>query len=163
MLTHIIPTPNEEDWSDHMKFWFKYDLIRTEVPSTPSDPTRVQTHDLQIMTVHFMSLRCLLYTTWPSLTSFKKWNVLPHYLRTRLTAHVMCGMTFDLEIFKLRKILVIYDTECSYWDQVSLNNPKIFCVFTDIFLFMRKSPQSNFLMWLMGLILFHVAQGKETR
>ena len=35
-------------------FWFKYNL------GEKFDPTRVRIHNLQIMTVHFMSLRCLL-------------------------------------------------------------------------------------------------------
>ena len=43
------------------------------------DPTGVRTHDLQIMTVYFMSLRRLLLTTLPSVTS-KKRNVLRYYL-----------------------------------------------------------------------------------
>ena len=34
--------------------------LRAEVPSTSFDPTGPQTHDLQIMTAHFMSLRRLL-------------------------------------------------------------------------------------------------------
>ena len=37
-------------------------------PHLKFDPTGVRTHDLQIMTVQFMSLRRLLLTTWPSLT-----------------------------------------------------------------------------------------------
>ena len=40
-------------------FWFKYDLgQKHHAPQV--DPTGVQTHDLQIMTVQFMSLRRLL-------------------------------------------------------------------------------------------------------
>ena len=44
------------------------------------------------------------------------------YAITRLTAHFMCGLTSDLAICKFRKGMVIHDTECPYWDQVSLNN-----------------------------------------
>ena len=36
-------------------FWFKYDLGQ-KLPTF--DQTEVQTHDLKIMTVQFMSLRC---------------------------------------------------------------------------------------------------------
>ena len=36
-------------------FWIKYDLDR-RTTHPKFDPTGVQTHDLQIMTVHFMSL-----------------------------------------------------------------------------------------------------------
>ena len=41
---------------------------------------------------------------------------------TRLTAHFMCGLMSDLLICKFIKCMVIHDTECPYWDQVSLNN-----------------------------------------
>ena len=41
-------------------FWFKYDLGEKYYMDPNFDPTRVQTHDLQIMTVHFMSLKRLL-------------------------------------------------------------------------------------------------------
>ena len=34
----------------------------------------------------------------------------------------MCGVTSDLVICKFSKSTVIHDTECPYWDQVSLNN-----------------------------------------
>ena len=34
----------------------------------------------------------------------------------------MCGMMSHLVICKFRKSMVIHDTECPYWDQVSLNN-----------------------------------------
>ena len=34
----------------------------------------------------------------------------------------MCGFISDLVICKFRKSMVIHDTECPYWDQVSLNN-----------------------------------------
>ena len=44
------------------------------------------------------------------------------YAITRLTAHYMCGLRFDLVICNFRKCMVIHDTECPYWDQVSLNN-----------------------------------------
>ena len=41
-------------------FWIKYDLgQKYYVPKF--DPTEVRTHDLQIMTVHFMSLRHLMH------------------------------------------------------------------------------------------------------
>ena len=44
------------------------------------------------------------------------------YTFTRLTAHLMCSLTSDLVICKFSKRMVIHDTECPYWDQVSLNN-----------------------------------------
>ena len=34
----------------------------------------------------------------------------------------MCSLMSDLMISKFRKTMVIHDTECPYWDQVSLNN-----------------------------------------
>ena len=34
----------------------------------------------------------------------------------------MCSLISDLVIFKFRKSMVIHDTECPYWDKVSLNN-----------------------------------------
>ena len=36
----------------------------------------------------------------------------------------MCGWVYDLVICKFRKSMVVHDTECPYWDQVSLNNTK---------------------------------------
>ena len=39
--------------------WIKYDLDRSTTHPN-FDPTGVQTHDIQVMTVHFMSLRLLL-------------------------------------------------------------------------------------------------------
>ena len=44
------------------------------------------------------------------------------YAITRLTAHFMCGLMSGLVICKFGKIMVMHDTECLYWDQVSLNN-----------------------------------------
>ena len=44
------------------------------------------------------------------------------YAITRLTAHFTCGLMSDLVICKFRKSIIIHDTECRYWDQVSLNN-----------------------------------------
>ena len=38
-------------------YWLKYNSDRSTT-HPKSDPTRVQTHDFQIMTVHFMPLRC---------------------------------------------------------------------------------------------------------
>ena len=40
-------------------FWIKYDLGRSTT-HPKFDPTGIQTHDLQIMTAHFMSLKHLL-------------------------------------------------------------------------------------------------------
>ena len=34
----------------------------------------------------------------------------------------MCDLMSDLVICKVRKSVVIHDTECPYWDQVSFNN-----------------------------------------
>ena len=36
----------------------------------------------------------------------------------------MCGLMSDLVICNFRKSMVTHDTECPYWDQVSLNNTK---------------------------------------
>ena len=36
----------------------------------------------------------------------------------------MCGLIPDLVISNFIKNMVIHDTECPYWDQVSLNNTK---------------------------------------
>ena len=44
------------------------------------------------------------------------------YAISRLTAHYMCGLMSDLVICNFRKSMVMHDTECPYWDQVSLNN-----------------------------------------
>ena len=44
------------------------------------------------------------------------------YANTRLTAHIICGLMSDLVICNFRKSMVIHDTECPYWNQVSLNN-----------------------------------------
>ena len=44
------------------------------------------------------------------------------YAITRLTANFMCGLISDLVICKFRKSMIIHDTKCPYWDQVSLNN-----------------------------------------
>ena len=46
------------------------------------------------------------------------------YAITRLTAHFMCWLMFDLVICNYRQSMVIHDTECPYWDQGSLNNTK---------------------------------------
>ena len=44
---------------------------------------------------------------------------------TRLTANfIMCSLMSDMLICKFIKSVVIHDTECPYWDQVSLNNTK---------------------------------------
>ena len=45
------------------------------------------------------------------------------YAITRLRAHFICGLLSDLVICKIIwKRMVIHDTECPYWNQVSLNN-----------------------------------------
>ena len=46
------------------------------------------------------------------------------YAITRPTAHSasMCGLMSDWVICKFRKCMITHDTECTYWDQVSLNN-----------------------------------------
>ena len=44
------------------------------------------------------------------------------YAITRLIAHFICGWMSARVICKVRKSMVIHDTECPYWDQVSLNN-----------------------------------------
>ena len=49
---------------------------------------------------------------------------------TRLTAHFMCGLmsgpdVWSADLHLLIKSMVIHDTECPYWDQVSLNNTNL--------------------------------------
>ena len=44
------------------------------------------------------------------------------YTITRLTASFMCGLMSDVVKCKFRKSMVIHDTKCPHWDQVSLNN-----------------------------------------
>ena len=39
-----------------------------------------------------------------------------------LTARLMSGLMSDLVICNFRKSMVMHDTECPYWDQVSLSN-----------------------------------------
>ena len=46
------------------------------------------------------------------------------YAIASLIAHFMCGLMSDLVICKFRKSMVMYDTKCPYWDQVSLINTK---------------------------------------
>ena len=56
--------------------------------------------------------------------SHKPWGRLKwSYAVTRLTAHFMCGLVSYMVTCKFRKKVVIHDTECPYWDQVSLKNP----------------------------------------
>ena len=43
---------------------------------------------------------------------------------TRLTTHFTCGLMSGLVICEHRKLLVIHNTKCPYWDQVSINNPR---------------------------------------
>ena len=69
------------------------------------DPTRVQTHDLQIMTVHV--------TETPSHKPWRKIEVTICKI-TRLTAHFMYVLMSGLVICELRKIIVIHNTECPY-------------------------------------------------
>ena len=38
----------------------------------------------------------------------------------------MYGLMSDLVICKFRKSMVVHDSECPYWDQVSLNNSNPF-------------------------------------
>ena len=41
---------------------------------------------------------------------------------TKLTTHFAYGLMSDLVIASIEKSVVIHDTECPDWDQVSLNN-----------------------------------------
>ena len=41
---------------------------------------------------------------------------------TRLIAPFMCGLVSQHVICKLKEYVVVYDTEWSYWGEVSLNN-----------------------------------------
>ena len=59
LLVLIVHEKATTMWYWHLCICLVQVQLRTEVLRTP---TRVQTLDLQIMTVHFMSLRCLL---WP--------------------------------------------------------------------------------------------------
>ena len=54
-------------------FWFKYNLDRS-VMHPKFDLTRIRTHGLQIMTVHFMChvTETPVLTTWPSVTLKRK-------------------------------------------------------------------------------------------
>ena len=81
------------------------------------------TDNLHALVCHYplwgdkVSMLSLIYThtnPWGKL----KW---PHAI-TRLAAHYMCGLMSDLVICNSRKSMVIHDTECHYWDRVSLNN-----------------------------------------
>ena len=53
------------------------------------------------------------------------------YAITRLTSHFVCGLMSDLVIWKFRKsmVILVHDTKCPYWNQVSLNNtnPTLTC------------------------------------
>ena len=61
---------------------------------------------------------CTLTNSWGKL----KWP----YAITRLISHFMCGLMSDLVICKFKKSMVIHDTECPFWDHVSLiNNTKL--------------------------------------
>ena len=58
-------------------------------------------------------------------TQHNPWGRLKRpYAITRLTALFMCDLVSDLVICKFRKSMGVHDTECPYWDQVSLNNSK---------------------------------------
>ena len=46
------------------------------------------------------------------------------YPVTKLPARFTCGLMSALVICNQRKSVVIHDTECSYWKQVLLNNPR---------------------------------------
>ena len=49
-----------------------------------------------------------------------KWS----YAITWMTAYFICGLMSDRVICKLRKSMVIHDTECPNWDQVPLKKKK---------------------------------------
>ena len=62
----------------------------------------------------------MLTHTYPhNLPGWFKW---PYDHITRLTCQFMCGRMSYLLICKFRKSMVIHDTECTYWDQVSSHN-----------------------------------------
>ena len=44
---------------------------------------------------------------------------------SRLTAHSMCGLMSDLLICMFIKRMVIHDTECPFWDKVSLTHSSL--------------------------------------
>ena len=54
---------------------------------------------------------------------YKPWGRLkwPHAI-TRLTSHFTCDLLSDLVMCKQKKSMVIHDTKCPHWNQVSLNN-----------------------------------------
>ena len=72
------------------------------------------------------------YLMWPS--GVIKWVCLPIHTHTNtwgrlkwpyaitiMTAHFVRGLISDMVICKFRKFMVIHDTECPFWEQVSLN------------------------------------------
>ena len=68
--------------------------------------------------------RVIKWVCWPIHTHTNPWGRLKWpYAVIKLTDHLKCGLALDLMIFKLRKSMVIHDTKCPCWDQVSLNNP----------------------------------------
>ena len=77
------------------------------------------------------------------------------YAITRLTAHFVCGLMADLVICKSRKSMVVHDTECPYWDQVSLNNTKP-NLFTEWNTFKPSKCATNINQFVQDLCALHV-------
>ena len=67
--------------------------------------------------------RVIKWVCYPIYTHTNPWGKLKWpYAITRLAAHFICGLMSDLVICNFRKDMVIHDTECPYWHQVSINN-----------------------------------------
>ena len=60
----------------------------------------------------------------PYIPTHKPLRRIKVYVITRLILNLLFGVALmsDLVICKFRKSMVLQDTECPYWDQVSLNN-----------------------------------------
>ena len=87
----------------------------------------------QFLSIYLPSV-VIKWVCYPIYTHINPWEKLNlPYAITRLTAHFMCGLMSDLVICNFRKSMIIHDTECPCWDQVSLNNTKLneSCLFTN--------------------------------
>ena len=69
--------------------------------------------------------RVIKWVCYPMYTHTNPWGKIKWpYAITKLTAHFMYGLIFDLMFYNFRKNVVIRDTECPYWNQVSWSNTK---------------------------------------
>ena len=119
-----------DNWSQYGKSVSCITILFLNLPITRSD---IRPH------IKWAVRLVIAYALWPYQSSYKfininKLQLYPQsnpcsslkwpYAITRLTIHFLCGLTSDLVIFKVRKGIVMHDTECPYWYQVSLNNKK---------------------------------------